>query len=116
MTKLKLLLATVALCGGLGTASASAMPIVNLAQDLKANVENVRWVCGPYRCWWRPGWGYYGYYRPYGFYRPWGWGYRRWGWGRPYGFYRSWGWGYRRWGYRPWGWRGGWGLRGRWGY
>jgi hypothetical protein len=67
MTKLKLLLATVALCGGLGTASASAMPIVNLAQDLKANVENVRWVCGPYRCWWRPNY-YYGY-RPYWRYR-----------------------------------------------
>ena len=100
MTKLKLLLATVALCGGLGTVSASALPIANLVQDLKANVENVRWVCGPYRCWWQPGCGYYGYYRPY--------------WG--YGFYRPWGWGYRPWGYRPWGWRGGWGWRGRWGY
>jgi hypothetical protein len=73
MTKLKLLLATVALCGGLGAVSASAMPIANLAQGLEANVENVRWVCGPYRCWWRPGWGYY---RPY---------YRRWGW-RRYGY------------------------------
>jgi hypothetical protein len=31
--------------------------------------QSVPWVCGPFRCWWRP--FYYrawGYYRPYGFY------------------------------------------------
>jgi hypothetical protein len=74
MTKLKLLLATAALCGGLGMTTASAMPIANLPNVLATDVESVRWVCGPYRCWWRPG----PYYR------------------RPY-------WGYRRWGYRRWG-------------
>jgi hypothetical protein len=55
-------------------------------------IQNVRWVCGPYRCWWRPNYyayapGYYygpprfygyGYgYGPRPFYR---FGYRRWGW------------------------------------
>ena len=44
-----------------------------------AQPEQVRWVCGPYRCWWRPGpyWGprpYWGWRRPY-------WG-PRWGWRR----------------------------------
>jgi hypothetical protein len=44
-----------------------------VTNELSSNVENVRWVCGPYRCWWRP--NYY-----YGWYRPWGWryGWRRW--------------------------------------
>jgi hypothetical protein len=39
-------------------------------------VETVALVCGPYRCWHRPGW--YGYH-PYG-YHPYGW--HRWGWRR----------------------------------
>ena len=78
MTTLKLFLATAALCGGLATVSASAMPIANLSHDAATNVENVRWVCGPYRCWWQPGWGYY--HRPYWGYGP-RWGYYRRGWG-----------------------------------
>ena len=79
MTKLRLMLATAALCGGLWSVSASAMPIANLAQDVANNVENVRWVCGPFRCWWRPGprWGY----------GP-GWGYGRWGYGPRLGYPR----------------------------
>jgi hypothetical protein len=42
--------------------------------DQVGQVEQARWVCGPFRCWWRPSYyGYYGGYRPYGYYRPWGW-------------------------------------------
>jgi hypothetical protein len=44
--------------------------------DQVAQVEQARWVCGPFRCWWRP--NYYGYYGHYG-YRPF---YRHWGWHR----------------------------------
>lgn len=32
-----------------------------------AKPEAVRWVCGPYRCFWRPNYGFYG---PRPFYRP----------------------------------------------
>ena len=68
--------------GTLISGSVSAMPLGNIkaAADTLQNTENVRWVCGPYRCWWRPGphyWGgpraYWGprpYYRHYGFYGP----------------------------------------------
>jgi hypothetical protein len=41
---------------------------------LSSNVEQVRWVCGPYRCWWRPNY-YYGYY---GWGPRWRYGWRRW--------------------------------------
>jgi hypothetical protein len=56
---------------------ASAMPANGLAPAAKQitdGVQDVRWVCGPYRCWWRPGpyWGWGG-----GWHR---WGWRRWGW------------------------------------
>jgi hypothetical protein len=80
MSRTKLLLAAAVLYGGLATASASAMPIANLALDTPANVETARLVCGPYRCWWRPNY-YYAprYYAPRRFYG--GWGYRR-GWRR----------------------------------
>jgi hypothetical protein len=71
---------------------ASAMPVANLApagSELSLH-QSVRWVCGPFRCWWRP--GYYrrwGYYRPYGYYgyyrRPYYYGYRSWR--GPYGYY-----------------------------
>ena len=63
----------------LGASGALAMPngLPSVSAAAPSNVENVRWVCGPYRCWWRPGpYGYYGY-GP----RPWwgpGWGWRRW--------------------------------------
>ena len=62
-------LTTVALASG----GASAMPNGLSSDALASNVEQVRWVCGPYRCWWRP--NYYGYYGP-----RWGWryGWRRW--------------------------------------
>jgi hypothetical protein len=54
--------------------TASAMPIngqLAATAPSATDAQQVRWVCGPYRCWWRPGpyWGggpYWG--------RP-GWGY-----------------------------------------
>jgi hypothetical protein len=61
---------------------ASAMPANGLAaasKEVAGHVQDVRWVCGPYRCWWRPGPYYYAYARPY-YYRPYYW--RRCGWGR----------------------------------
>lgn len=55
----------------LGASGASAAPVLDpgvaQAAGAAANVDNVRWVCGPYRCVWRPN-----YYRPYGVYRPYG--------------------------------------------
>ena len=63
--------------------AAHAMPVDGLniaATAIPDGIQNVRWVCGPYRCWWRP--SYYahapGYY--YGPRRFYGFGYRRWGW------------------------------------
>jgi len=90
----------VALAAGIGAAlmlgqmvgQASAMPANGLAAPAASvkettDAQDVRYVCGPYRCWWRPGpyWGpYYGYYAygpgPY-WHRPW-WGWHRWGWHR----------------------------------
>lgn len=82
----------------LGSEKALAMPLLDSgvahATDPAAAIENVRWVCGPYRCWWRPN-----YYGP----RPWGYGYG-YGWRRPYygwgGYYGGW--------RRPYGWGGDW--------
>jgi hypothetical protein len=65
--------------------SASAMPVSGLAPaapQKTAHVQNVRWVCGPYRCFWRPGpvwWGPGRY-----------WGPRRWGWRGGWGWRRRW--------------------------
>jgi len=76
------LLAGVALCG-IVSAPAAAMPMSNVAaaaSDLALG-QNVRYVCGKYRCWWRPDYscGYApSYYAWYG-YAP-GWGYRRFWW------------------------------------
>jgi hypothetical protein len=74
---------------------ASAMPMVDVNPAIVAHseaasgVQQTRWVCGPYRCFWRP--NYYGY----GFY------------GRPWGSRGGYGWN-RGWGWRGGGWRGGW--------
>jgi len=66
MSKVTLLAAGVALCGALVATTASAMPVAPLSSPA-ANVEQARWVCGPYgRCWWRP--NYYGGYYGYGYY------------------------------------------------
>jgi hypothetical protein len=74
---------------------AAAMPVatpgqLGLPDGAAGSVEKTVLVCGPWGCYWRP--GYWGWYRPYPY-----WGWRRhywWGWHRP-----GWGW------HRPWGWR-----------
>jgi hypothetical protein len=111
-TRLNLAAALVAGSVALGVGQASAMPaldhaVIKTAQA--AQPEQVRWVCGPWRCFWRPNYFYrplafyaprpYWRPRPYwGFYRPWHrhyWGFYR-PWHRHYwGFYRPW---HRRWG------------------
>jgi hypothetical protein len=78
------LAAAAVLGSGLLIGQASAMPangLATVASHVSNDIQDVRWVCGPYRCWWSPGpyWGprYYGYAGP----RPyWGWrhGWRRW--------------------------------------
>jgi hypothetical protein len=84
MRNLKYALVAAAALGGVAFApgNASAMPngLPSAANALTSGVQDVRWVCGPYRCWWRP--GYNPYYGAYGYYGPryWrpglGWGYR----------------------------------------
>lgn len=55
---------------------AMAMPDSLAATPHGSRLREVRWVCGPYRCWWRPGpyyggpywrghWGPYPYYWHY---------------------------------------------------
>ena len=60
---------------------AAAMPVDNIARatQANANVEQVHWVCGRYRCWWRPNY----YYHPRVYVAP-----RVW-WGPRYR-YRAW--------------------------
>jgi hypothetical protein len=65
---------------------ASAMPASGLAFVAKHTTDGLqeaRWVCGPYRCWWRPG-PYWGgpYWGPPRYHR---WGWHRWGWHRRWG-------------------------------
>ena len=72
--KIALVAGTVLGSASLIAPTASAMPASGLAaasNQLAANLQNVAWVCGPYRCWWRPNYG------PYWGYRRW-WGPRRW--------------------------------------
>ncbi len=67
MSKIKLLVATAALCGGLTTTAVTAMPIAPVPANSAVKVEQVRWVCNDYgRCWWRP--NYYGGYDAYAYY------------------------------------------------
>ncbi len=67
MSKLKLILAAAALCGGLTATAATAMPIAPAPADTAAKIEQVRWVCNDYgRCWVAP--NYYGGYGAYGYY------------------------------------------------
>jgi hypothetical protein len=68
---------------GLGamTVSVSAMPangLTSVPAQSTSGLQEVRWVCGPYRCWWRPGPAYWGA-RPY-WRGGWGWhrGWRHW--------------------------------------
>jgi hypothetical protein len=51
------LIAGAVLCGaGAVSLPAEAMPVTDLAAAARqgSNVANVRWVCGPFRCWWQP--------------------------------------------------------------
>jgi hypothetical protein len=80
-TRISLVGALVAGALALGIGQASAMPRLDhgLTTAVQAGqVEHVRWVCGPWRCFWRPNF----FYRPYAFYRP------RPYWYRPYAFFR----------------------------
>jgi len=86
MRKLKMAaLALAAVIGsGLAVNGASAMPVDGLApaaKEVAGGVQDVRWVCGPYRCWWRPApyWAG-GPYRgaPYWGPHPYGWRYGYW--------------------------------------
>lgn len=71
--------AVAALLGsGLAASQAFAMPANGLtaaAPQVTSGVQDVRYVCGPYRCWWAPGpyWGYGPYWH-----RGWGWRHRHW--------------------------------------
>jgi len=84
MRSVKYALVGLVALGASAAGSASAMPMLPLVQP-SSNIENVRWVCGPFRCFWQP--NYYGYYSPgprfyYGggprFYGGWRRGWRRW--------------------------------------
>ncbi len=66
--------------------AAAAMPLAGIDPAVVrdgqagAQIEQARWVCGPYRCHWAP-WGYGPYYG-YGYGPGWGGGWRgRGGWG-----------------------------------
>jgi hypothetical protein len=88
MDKLRIATAAFAILAGASvmSGSASAMPIngqLPVATNTSAEIQQVRWVCGPYRCWWQPGWGYHGWHRP-------------WGWRGGRGWHRGWGW-HRHW-------------------
>ena len=95
MLSFKRVLMSVAIAGFLALPSAvSAMPVGQLGADARGvagenGVQQVRWVCGPRGCVWRPGYRPYRYYRhrPYRYYRyrP----YRHYGY-RPYRYYRRW--------------------------
>ena len=73
-----------ALCGvALQSGTASAMPmsgLANAAAEMTADVQQVAWVCGPFRCFWRP--SYHRYYGAYAYGGPRA--YARPGFGRPY--------------------------------
>ena len=116
LSNVKIILAGGLFLGALALSpiQASAAPMLDpglaaAAAPAPAGIENARWVCGPWRCWWRPNyyyrpWGYYGWHRPWGWHRGWGWhgGWHR-GWGWHGGWHRGWGWhggwhrGWRRW-------------------
>jgi hypothetical protein len=80
-----LVLGATALALPASTTSTAAMPLAGLDDGVvrdgqTAGIDQVRWVCGPYRCHWAPNY-YYGWRRPYWGPRPY-WGYRHYGWGR----------------------------------
>jgi len=87
MSRLKIGIAAAAVLLGTSMLSggALAMPANGLAPaapQTAAPIQNVRWVCGPFRCWWAPG--------PY-------WRGPLWGWRGGWGWHHGWGWHGRRW-------------------
>ncbi len=58
------LAATVLLGTGMAALPASALPmdavapVIATSRDLANNIQDVRWVCGPYRCHWAPNYDY----------------------------------------------------------
>ena len=54
MTDIKLIISAAAFC--LTATAVSAMPVAPVAANTVARAEQVHWVCGPYRCWWRLRW------------------------------------------------------------
>ncbi len=94
------------LAAGAFAPEASALPGVDRAPAAQAEqgLEKARWVCGPFRCWRQPD---YGWGQGYGWGGGWGHGG---GWGRGYGWGGDPGWRRPGWG-AGYGWGGGW--RGR---
>ncbi|WP_249122830.1 MULTISPECIES: hypothetical protein [unclassified Bradyrhizobium] len=99
------LLACVATIGMALSSSGASAAMPNGLQGVQTPVhtDQVRWVCNPWRCWWRPnyyyGYGYgpgYGYYGGPRYYYGGGWGYRR-GWGGGWGGGWHGGWHHRHW-------------------
>ena len=88
MKQLQYALVAAAALGGLAVASspASALPnfVPTISTESPSDIQDVRWVCGPYHCWWHHSW--YGSY------------------GAGPGWEPGWGWRHH-WGWRPWGWR-----------
>jgi len=92
--KIAALALTAALGASMLAGTASAMPMNDLssaAAQLGDSVQDVRWVCGPYRCGW-DGQGPPHWHRPY--YPPYGYWYGQ----------RHWDWDWHHWGMHPWGW------------
>ena len=85
MLKLKIALIAVTALSGTMLSSASAMPVTNLAAAAQESsaIQNVRLVCGPYRCWWQPNY-FYPRYRAWAYEGP---RYRYW---HRYGWHRRW--------------------------
>jgi hypothetical protein len=55
MSKIAIIFSGAALYGALTVTTVTAAPIAPVSTNAVANVEQVRWVCGPNgRCWWRP--------------------------------------------------------------
>ncbi len=50
----------------LGAPAASAVPMGVAPAMSGTQIDTVRWVCGPYRCYWRPNHRHPRHYRPYG--------------------------------------------------
>ena len=83
MTSLRIAaLAFAALSAAMASGTVSAMPADGLAPAAKqvaGDVQDVRWMCGPYRSWWTPG-PYWGgpYWGPRPYWHHWGWHHHWW--------------------------------------